>query len=138
MGRRAGDFGGSCSHSPPALSPSSCLGHPTAGTCGCLHQPAKGQAQTAGLPGLSTKFLTVTRGHTAPFCRVTNNCQPQSHTQELLFQRPEKKGKREMTRSCALYSVASLGFQMEKQAPFPGIWLCFPSFCMFSGSCNLW
>lgn len=36
-----------------------------------------------------------------------------------------------MAGSCALYSVASLGFQMEKQAPFPGVgFVSPPSACI--------
>lgn len=54
MGRRAGDFGVPAATLLRPSPPRHAWATPTAGTCGCLHQPAKGQVQTAGLPTLST------------------------------------------------------------------------------------
>lgn len=93
-GRKAGDFGGSCSPSLPALYPSSCF-DPINSRHLCttsLTSQLMGKRRQLVAPDCSSNSWQspeVTRP--SSFCSVTNNCKPQSHIQELLFQWPENK-----------------------------------------------
>lgn len=71
------------------------------------HQPSKGPLQASGLPRLSIESLTTTRDHDSLPSAVLRIITATITSTGTAVQRLEKKKRKEMTRSCAVYLVTS-------------------------------